>query len=410
MKIVYMNVPGHGHVNPTLPVVAELKRRGHEILYYNAEEFREPIERTGVSFRAYPEFAPTSADMVQAVHNLVNVTLLLLEHSIHMTPYMLNELRRERPDLVIYDSICLWGMQAARILQYPSVASITTFVLEGTANAFPKRHMLYFMLHALPRLPRLIKLRGQLLREHGKGSLPNVLFPCVGDLNLVFTSRDLQPGTPFIDDRFRFVGPSIDPDTRAKGDFPFDRLDADPLIYISLGTIHSDAIAQHDFYHRAFEAFADHHGRFILSIGKGTDVSSLPDIPSNFIVRNHVAQLDLLKHVDVFVTHAGMNSMHEGLYFGVPLVVVPQQMEQFANALQVKRSGTGIVIGDTPPYGRVTASELRAAVDHLLADPSYKQRALSIGESLRNAGGYLRAVDEVEALSLNQIRRDAHYV
>jgi MGT family glycosyltransferase len=270
--------------------------------------------------------------------------------------------------------------------------------------------MLHFLLRALPRLPRVIKLRRQLLREHGRESLPGVLFPCVGDLNVVFTSRALQPDTSFIDERFRFVGPSIDPDTRAQDDFPFERLDGNPITYISLGTIHSDPIAQHDFYERAFEAFAAHQGQFILSAGRDTEVSSLPDAPPNFIVRKSVPQLELLKHVDVFVTHGGMNSLHESLYFGVPLVIVPQQMEQFANALQMKRTGAGIVIGDTPPYGRVTARELRAAVDQVLADPSYKQRAHTIGQSLRNAGGYSRAVDEIEALLLTSIRGAAHHV
>ena len=43
-KIIFLNIPAHGHVNPTLPVVQELVRRGEQVRYYNTEEFRPQIE------------------------------------------------------------------------------------------------------------------------------------------------------------------------------------------------------------------------------------------------------------------------------------------------------------------------------------------------------------------------------
>ncbi len=49
-----------------------------------------------------------------------------------------------------------------------------------------------------------------------------------GDLNLVFTSREFHPPNRFVDERFRFVGPSIDPAMRAGDDpldFAFDGID-----------------------------------------------------------------------------------------------------------------------------------------------------------------------------------------
>ena len=65
-------------------------------------------------------------------------------------------------------------------------------------------------------------------------------------------------------------------------------------------------------------------------------------------MRASVPQLDLLARVDLFVTHGGMNSVSEGLYYGVPLVGVPQQLEQALNGRQAARHGAGIVVGDTP--------------------------------------------------------------
>ena len=39
-KALFFNVPGHGHVAPSLPLVAELTRRGHGITYHVSEGFR----------------------------------------------------------------------------------------------------------------------------------------------------------------------------------------------------------------------------------------------------------------------------------------------------------------------------------------------------------------------------------
>ncbi|MBZ0286673.1 MAG: glycosyl transferase, partial [Anaerolineae bacterium] len=376
--------------------VKELVERGHTVLYYNTEEFRPQIERAGAHFRPYPPPMPTVAETQTIIsENLVQVTRLILSLSGRLTGHMLSELDHERPDLVMYDSICLWGMQSARLAGIPSVASITTFVTEGAGYLFPKRDMLRMIVKAIPVLPEIIRLRKGLVEQYGKDSLPQVLFPGTGKLNLVFTSRAFQPDTPFIDDSFRFVGPAINPATRAES-FPFEQLTRKPVVYISLGTIHSGG--SFDFYQQCFEAFADHPGQFILSVGKHTDLSQLPTIPANFIVRSSVPQLDVLQQADLFITHGGMNSVQEGLYYGVPLVVIPQQMEQAANAILVERKGAGIVLGKHAPYGRVSTQQLREAADKVLGTPRYAQAAEAVGRSFREAGGYARAVNEIESL------------
>jgi UDP:flavonoid glycosyltransferase YjiC (YdhE family) len=46
-RFLFLPVPAHGHVNPSLAVAAELGRRGHQVTYVVAEEFREAVARTG---------------------------------------------------------------------------------------------------------------------------------------------------------------------------------------------------------------------------------------------------------------------------------------------------------------------------------------------------------------------------
>lgn len=397
MKIIFLNVPGHGHVNPTLALVSELNRRGHHVIYYNNTEFEPQITKSGAEFRPYPEPQPTANELAQLASSLPQVSVWVLGQSQRLLPWLLEELHQEQPDLVVFDAICLWGMQAAQLLTIPSVASITTFVAEGVKGMIHLRDGLALVGQALPALPGIIGKRRQLVRTYGPDIFPySQIFPAISNTNLVYTSREFQPETDFIDESFHFVGPSINTAVRETSDFPWHLLeDGRPHIYLSLGTIYHNKAT---FYQMAFNTFADHPAQFVLSAGRMTDITTLGPIPDNFIVRNFVPQLELLPRVDAFITHGGMNSINEGLYFGVPLVVVPQQMEQTLNARQAAKVGAAIVLGDRPPYGRTTATALHHALDEVLTDDSYRQNAKRIGQSFRDAGGYEQAADIVTAV------------
>lgn len=50
MKIAWFCIPAHGHTNPTLGIVRELTKAGHQIYYFSFEMFREKIEAAGATF------------------------------------------------------------------------------------------------------------------------------------------------------------------------------------------------------------------------------------------------------------------------------------------------------------------------------------------------------------------------
>lgn len=388
--IAYVGLPAHGHTNPTLPIMRELVDRGHQVIYYNGESFQEKVAPTGVEFRPLPEPLPTSRAISEALHEFINAAKIISGMSRHLTRFLITEFERERPDLVIYDSAAMWGYIAARTYNIPQICFITTFVLDGSQKAIGWGTMARFLWEALPHAPKLLRWRRAMAREFGAENAGGITE--YADLNLVFTSATFHPENSFIDDRFYFVGPSLDPATRDR-DFPFEQLSEGPKIYISLGTVnHLDL----DFYRAAFDAFGGYPAQFILSIGKNSDPAQLGLIPGNFLVRQTVPQLDILRLVDAFITHGGMNSVHEGLYYGVPLIVVPHQFEQLLNGKQVAKTGAGILIGTRRPLGRVTAAELRQALDQLLSTATYRKNATHIGDSLNGAGGYMRAVEAIE--------------
>ena len=114
----------------------------------------------------------------------------------------------------------------------------------------------------------------------------------------------------------------------------------------------------------------------IMSIGNKTDIKDLEKIPENFKVYNYVPQLEVLKKVDLFITHGGMNSSSEGLYNGLPLIVVPQFADQFLIAERVTELGAGL-----PLINDVNPSSIEKTVNEVLSKPSYRENAKKIGVS-----------------------------
>jgi hypothetical protein len=395
-KTIFFNIPATGHINPSLPLVAELVQRGEQVICVNTEESREKHERLGAQFQPYPHI-PELAGLIQRASggDLAGNALALVQIAERLLPFVLDLLRKERPRYVIYDSLCSWAKQATEALKLRSAASVVTFALGPGAMPPVTPGMLAHILAGLaPRFPAYWQTARRMKQKFGvkgvglTGALMNL-----ADINIVYTSREFQPAGERFADHFKFVGPSISAARADGADFPFDQLTRRPVVYISLGTINNDNL---DFYQQCFTAFADHPGQFILSTGKNTDLRALKPIPANFIVRGFVPQLEVLKRVDAFVTHGGLNSVSEGLYYGVPLIATPQQVEQALVAQQVAKQRAGLALGDKPPFGRVSAPELRAAVGHVLGDiTNFKREAERIGDTFRAAGGYQRAADEI---------------
>jgi MGT family glycosyltransferase len=392
-KTIFFNIPATGHINPSLGVVRALIAQGEEVLYANTEDIRPQIEPTGATFVPYPQNTTLETLMARASGGHIPGNALAL-HQIGaaLLPFCLELIDRERPNYVLVDSLAAWGKHAARLRGVKSIASVSTFVLTpGAPLPLTPGLIAETIGHLIPTLPAFAGTWWQMKRHYGVnigGPLAAVM--SVADMNLVYTSRDFQPAAETLDGTYQFVGASMDARPRTT-DFPFDQLTRKPLIYISLGTINNQNL---DFYRQCFAALGNYGAQVVLSAGKKTDLKALDPIPTNFLVRNFVPQLEVLERADLFITHGGMNSVHEGLWYGVPMVIIPQQLEQAIVARQVDKMGAGVALATRPPIGQVSAAELRQAVETVFSDvETYRTAAARLGESLRAAGGATRAAE-----------------
>ena len=86
MNIVAFNVPTTGHVDPSLPLVAELVSRGHHVTYYLTQGYRPQVEATGATFLETPGISEGYFDEVSRQFNPVRLATQLLTTSYDLLP------------------------------------------------------------------------------------------------------------------------------------------------------------------------------------------------------------------------------------------------------------------------------------------------------------------------------------
>jgi MGT family glycosyltransferase len=389
MKLAFFGLPAHGHTNPSLPVVAELVRRGESVTYYSNEEFREAIERTGAKFRAYDP--PVGKDATPEAAGSLLLIALLLETTLEMLPRLVEDLKRDPVDYAIHDSVCPWGRYASQVLGLPSVCSTTTFALAPglfRADNFFARFWsaLTTIIDNFPYLDRIRRAQKALAQNYAiRSSHVMDVVSNPAPLTIVYTSREVQPRAELFGPNYLFVGPSI---AEREPDPEFAReMGAEPVIYISLGTIFNQKT---EFYRVSMEALGGMKQRVVLSAGRKTDLTSLGPLPPNFLVRNWVPQLQVLSNASLFLTRSGVNSVHEALLHGVPMLLFPEIAEQKVVARQIAKLGAGVVLSE-----QVKPRELRRQIEKVLGTASFRQAAESLSPSLRSSGGHERAVQAI---------------
>ena len=96
----------------------------------------------------------------------------------------------------------------------------------------------------------------------------------------------------------------------------------------------------------------------------------------NVSVERYVDQWDLLQETDVFFTHHGLNSTHEAIFHGVPMVSYPFFSDQPALAAKCRQFGLATPLTDSV-RGVFSEDDVRAALARLAGEKKSMQAALS---------------------------------
>ncbi len=390
-KVFFFNIPFHGHVNPSLGLVSELVKSGEEVIYYCNESFREKIESTGAIFRAYS--SKFYLDENYVTYNITDLFRVHLELSALILDELIEDVNRDNPAYIIHDTMCPWGKHLAKITNIPAINTFTTIALEPDGLFLTAGFVLALAFNIVKNIPNMIKVRRikRVIESNYNIKVKSLMDVVLNkeEINLVYTSKEFQPKSVKLMKNYKFVGPSSMYRKENVPELKLNRNTKRPLLFISMGTIFNNNI---DFFNTCTEAFGNMEIDVLMSVGKSIDISALT-IPDNFNVKYYfeVPQLEILKECNIFMTHGGMNSTQEGLFYGVPLIIIPQQQEQAHVAMQVVRTGSGICLKKS----KITSDLLKDSVQKIMSDYLYRENALRMRDSFINAGGPGQAVKEI---------------
>jgi MGT family glycosyltransferase len=382
-RFLFVAPPFTGHLNSAASVGRELELRGHEVAWaVFADHARlllpshtrlyrldEP-EEYRVIMRANRESTARTFDSVRFAIAESFAPLARLAR-----PGVEAAVADFAADVVVSDQHAYAGAIAARRAGIPYATTAPTMApyLRLWQDQFPGV------------VAWLQDQEGELEREAGLE--PSGSPERSGQPVLLFTTPEFL-GENDWPSHYRFVGPALEHRVEPSA-FDWDVLEPGPRVLVSLGTVSVDR------GRRLYEAVVDGLGDGPMQTILSAPPELVPPAPRRVVVRPSVPQLALLSHVDAVVCHAGLNTVLEALAFGLPVVVSPIWTDQYLVTRCVVEAGAGVRVH----FGRVTASSLRAAVDEVLENPSYRRAAMRLQDAFRAAGGAPAAADLIEELA-----------
>jgi UDP:flavonoid glycosyltransferase YjiC (YdhE family) len=175
---------------------------------------------------------------------------------------------------------------------------------------------------------------------------------------------------------------------------PWREASADtPIVHVTQGTMSN---TQPHLIAPTLEGLADQPVLVVAATGGRTaDALGLGRIPDNARVVPYVSYDELLPRTSVMVTNGGYGGVQLALSYGVPLVVWGTTEDKPEVAARVVWSGAGLSLSR---LRAPRAKEVRAAVNEVLNEPSYRTRARALAAEYARMDAVARVVSLIEQL------------
>jgi MGT family glycosyltransferase len=174
-----------------------------------------------------------------------------------------------------------------------------------------------------------------------------------------------------------------------------NRLPGDrPLIYATEATI---GTGDPFLLKTVAQACADMPVQVVMTTGKQRRAGDL-DLgvrATNIRVEPYVPQSDLMPQTAVMVTVGGSGGVLAAIKAGVPLVVVPTEWDRPENAQRVVEAGAGLRIAPS----QCSPKRLRAAIERVLSEPSFRMNAKRLADFCSRYGGPVLGAELLESLA-----------
>lgn len=391
-KILFISFPVSGHVNPQFNFNKELAQQNVKLIYYTFARYFPKYEHIeNIELRKYPDSFNQLYDKLSADSRMHSKLLAMLYVFYAFTesvlPFIMKEVEREKPDLIICDSLAMWGKVATRYHNIPYCYFFTSFMGDSqTIQKSPafKLDIIKSVLLDFPYLTKMLAIQKRIKKEYGAlYDQPMNMMSHQGKFTMVMTSKEFHPTGDEYPSNVRFVGPAHVENC----DIPENK----DTILISLGTIlYSDT-----HWDACIEAAKDLGYKVVVTFGGNTkNKVNIENLPANVEVYNNLSQEEfrnVLKHSAVFISHGGFNSISDSVLYRTPLIICPTTAEQAGNGEFIEKYGCGMLYNKK----RIDAAELREKIQQVLHDDRIKGNVEKYRQSFLSSLGMEKVVQEL---------------
>lgn len=400
-----------GHLNTSLPLGYELKKRGHRVTVVGVLDVKQKTLAAGLEFQVIAEDDCPIGSIAESFSKLGDMSgLAALRYTVELIASgavrnfecVPEAIQKAGIEVLLVDQVTSPGGTIAEYLNIPFITVCSALVLNRDENIPPfntlweynptwwgvLRNKLGYQI--VSRVAKPIRNVSDDYRQ--KWNLPQHSYP--NDSYSALAQISQQPAEfefprQNLPKCFHFTGPFHNTASREPVAFPWEKLTGQPLIYASMGTLQNRLLG---VFEKIAAACSQLDAQLVISLGGSTTPQSLPNLPGNPLVVEYAPQLELLQKAALTITHAGLNTTLESLTNGVPMVAIPVTNDQPGVAARIAWTGAGEVV----PLGKLSVEKLQKAVKQVLTEDSYKKNALRLQEAIKQSGGVSKAADIIE--------------
>lgn len=370
--IAFIGLPHRCHVNPAIPIVSSLVRRGHRVTYTTANRFELRVAASGAEVVLSPDMTDFEDDVRDsALCNLASHTFR------RVAPFY----NKNRPDLIVCDFAAFAGRILASRWRIPAIQMSPHF-------AYDYQHLSDQIRH--PELRELAirrcGLADEFLERHGVPAADSLCHR--EELNIFLFPKEFEPGNAD-DERYFYAGRCAGEQV-AFGDWRKSGQDNRPVLLVATSTTYVRGL---EYFSTCIGALCNSQWHVVLSIADDADPASFGQLPPNFEIVQCTSHTKILPHARLLIYMGGTISAAEAMYHGVPLLITScgvQELEGYADNLQ--SLGLGLHLRKD----ELSVDRLRCSVIKILQDEAISHRVKQVQYRVRREPGGEETANRIE--------------
>ncbi|GAA2457867.1 DUF1205 domain-containing protein [Streptomyces mauvecolor] len=386
MRVLMLSTPFPTHFTPMVPLAWALMGAGHEVKVAAQPDVTDAARAAGIPAadigdrfhgldvlqRHLPEgVRPLEMMGPTPPEKMAGATKLWETHARYLLSSYLDFARAWKPDLIVSEQMELAGQIVAAALGVPSVQHRWGVdPLSGPSRASARN----FLHGAAERL--------------GLDGLPDpdlLLDPCPPALR----HPSAAPGAPV--GYVPFNGAGTAPEW-LRGPAP----EGVRRVVVCLGR-QTLVLNGTGLYRSIIAAFDGLAGVEAVVTAGAAFHEGFGQLPDNVRVVEPVPLNMILRDCDAVVHHGGANTTLTSCAFGLPQIVLPQIVDQFASAELLAAAGAARVLGEAAPQN--DPNQVREAIRDVLEDARYLKCAQELRADMEEMPSPARVVEDLERLA-----------